>query len=184
MNSKRYVGVLVFGIIAIGSLAAHFLLKPNENGSVHGQAPQAGTIGEGASQSAQTPATVELGSRDIEAPFERETVVRLNDIVRRSLVAVRKYDAQIEAIRADVFAAERDEMSEHQLADARASLAKLHDLVVEASQALSDMKAAVAELEASDETYNAAILAGMVRFVKTVADEIGAEHARLEKQIV
>lgn len=184
MNSKRYATVLVFGIIAIGSLAAHFLLKPNENGSVHGRVPQAGTMGEGASRSAQTPATVELGSRDIKAPFERKTVIRLNRIVRRSLVAVRKYDAQIEAIRVDIFAAERDEMSERQLADARASLTKVHDLALEASQALSDMKAAVVELEASGETYNAAILAGMVRFVKTVADEIGAEHARLAEQIV
>ena len=84
----------------------------------------------------------------------------------------------------DIFAAERDEMSERQLADARASLTKVHDLALEASQALSDMKAAVVELEASGETYNAAILAGMVRFVKTVADEIGAEHARLAEQIV
>lgn len=184
MNSKRYAAVLVLGIIAVGSLATHFLLKPNENGSVHGPVPQAGTIGEGASQSSQTPATVELAARDIKAPFERETVIRLNSIVRRSLVAIRKYDAEIEAIRVDILAAERDEMSERQLADARASLTKLHGLVLETSQALSDMNAAVVELEASGETYNAAILAGMVRFVRTVADEISAEHARLEEQIV
>ncbi|MCO1335880.1 hypothetical protein MO867_16210 [Microbulbifer sp. OS29] len=179
MNSNRYTTAAVFGIIAFGFLAAQTLFEPVENEQVWVSAPRSGPDAEYVVQSAKTPASVALTSNDIKAAFERDTVIRLNGIVRRSLATIRQYDAEIKSVREEHLAATGNGMNEHQVADAKSNLSKLEEWNLEASQALKDMKAAVLELEASDEYYNAAILAGMVRFVETVATEIGDEYVKL-----
>ncbi|AWF80865.1 hypothetical protein BTJ40_08640 [Microbulbifer sp. A4B17] len=181
MNSNRYITLAVFGIIAFGFLATHTFLKPVENEQVWVSEPKSGPVVESVIQSAKTPASVALASNDIKAAFERDTVIKLNSIVRRSLVTIRQYDAEIKTVRENNLVMTRDSVNEDQVAAARSSLAKLQEWNLEASQALKDMNAAVAELEASDEYYNAAILAGMVRFVETVATEIGDEYLKLIK---
>lgn len=61
-----------------------------------------------------------------------------------------------------------------------AQRALLEDMDARAAVALTDIAAAAARLEASDEVYNAAILAGMVDFVTDVDREISAALAGLD----
>lgn len=183
MNSKRYIAVAVFGIIAFGFIATHTLKEPVENEKVWVSKQESVPDVESVIHPAKTPASVALASNDIKAAFERDTVIKLNSIVRRSLATIRKYDAEIKAVRAESLAATQDGVDEQQVASARASLAKLQEWDLEAFMALKDMNAAVEELEASGEHYNAAILAGMVRFVETVSTEIGDEHTKLTRLV-
>ena len=98
---------------------------------------------------------------DIAPTFTRETVIKLNAIVQRSLDTIDEYDA----LRIDV----RDEPERFSPEELKETLAGMD---VEAKAALKDMEAEVTRLESSDEIYNAVVLAGMVRFVKDVEEEI------------
>lgn len=98
---------------------------------------------------------------DIKPTFTRETVIKLNAIVQRSLDTIDEYDA----LRLKV----RDDPERYSSEDLKETLTGMD---VEAKAALKDMEAEVARLEASDEIYNAVVLAGMVRFVKDVEEEI------------
>ncbi|MEM1153314.1 MAG: hypothetical protein AAGI44_04180 [Pseudomonadota bacterium] len=182
MNNPRYVPGLLFVIIASSFVTAHLLFKPSGHELIWVQAPHSSPAGGGSINAIPTPASIALDNDDINAAFERETVIRLNAIVRRSLNAVRDYDADINAIRRKHADSLLDEATAEQRAEATANLSKLRAWVQTTSLAVSDMNATVLKLEASDETYNAAILAGMVRFVTTVADEISTEHARISEE--
>ncbi|WP_445364706.1 hypothetical protein ACJJIQ_11815 [Microbulbifer sp. ANSA003] len=183
MNSNRYITVALLGIVAFGFLVSQPFVKPVENEKVWVSEPKPAPDVESVIHPAKTPASVALANNDIKAAFERDTVIKLNSIVRRSLTTIRKYDAEIKTVREETLAATQDGVNDQQVATARASLAKLHEWDLEASRALKDMNAAVEELEASEEHYNAAILAGMVRFVETVSTEIGDEYTKLTTMV-
>ncbi|MEM6580940.1 MAG: hypothetical protein AAF699_06695 [Pseudomonadota bacterium] len=187
MNSPRYITASIFVIITSSFVAAHLLFKPDDHELIWVQVPQSSSVGGGSINAVSTPltappATIALERSDIKAAFERETVISLNGIVRRSLIVIREYDAEINAIRIQHTAAMRQEATEAQRADARANLMKLQSWVGATSLAVRDMNTAVLKLEASEENYNAAILAGMVRFVNTVAEEISTEHTRITEE--
>ncbi|MEM8659334.1 MAG: hypothetical protein AAGF35_00490 [Pseudomonadota bacterium] len=182
MNNPRYITGLVFVVIASSFVSAHLLLKPTGHELIWVQAPHSGPAGGGSINAVPTPASIALDGDDIQAAFERETVISLNTIVRRSLIVIREYDAEINAIRSKHAASLLEDATAEQRAEAKANLSKLRAWVQTTSLAVSDMNAAVLKLEASNENYNVAILAGMVRFVNTVAEEISVEHDRITEE--
>lgn len=103
--------------------------------------------------------------------FERDTVIGLNEIVRRSLTVIEEYDAMKRSISRATEAAPAPSVDEQR--------ALLEDMDARAAQALEDITADAARLEASDEVYNAAILAGMVDFVTDVDREVSAALSEL-----
>lgn len=103
----------------------------------------------------------EVLPEDIAPTFTKATVTKLNAIVRRSLNAIDLYDE----LRRDVKAAPK----KHGMDQTQDALASMD---AEAKSALKDMQAEVKRLEASDEIYNAVVLAGMVTFVTRVEAEI------------
>ena len=104
----------------------------------------------------------EILPSDIKPTFTRETVIKLNAIVQTSLDTINAYDELRRTVKANP-----DRQSSQETIDALAEM----DTV--AKTALADMQAEVERLEASDEVYNEVVLAGMVRFVTDVEDEIG-----------
>ncbi|MEM8563553.1 MAG: hypothetical protein AAGF57_15035 [Pseudomonadota bacterium] len=182
MNNPRHVTGLLFVTIASSFIAAHMLLRPVDHELIWVQIPHSNATGGGSISAVQTPETIALETDDIKAAFERDTVVSLNNIVRQSLSVIREYDAEISSIRKEHSAAMREQATEEQRTVARVNLTKMRTWMHATSLAASDMNAAVIQLEASDEHYNAAILAGMVRFVNTVAEEIRTEHARISEE--
>jgi hypothetical protein len=129
------------------------------------------------------PQSAVLASDQAKPPFSRETVIRLNEIVSRSLAAIRAYDGAIGDIRAAADAAGAEDADAAVKKRAAEGLAQVEALYADAAAALSDMRAAVDDLKTGGEDYNDAILAGMVDFVEDVERELGAEKQRLEAQI-
>ena len=110
--------------------------------------------------------------------FEKDTVIKLNAIVRRSLDTANAYTAEIRAIRAAV-AADADGADAETKAAAQDGLEKLDAWYAEALSAQHDMNGAVAELEESGEDYSEEILAGMVQYVNDVERLLREEIAAL-----
>ena len=115
--------------------------------------------------------------------FTRETVIKLNAIVQRSLDTVKMYDKSIKDIRGSIDAATMDGATAEAREKAVADIAKLEEWRMATKLAKEDMDAAVEELKASDEVYNENILAGMTIFVDKVEKEIREEHEKLSKMI-
>ncbi|WDI32699.1 hypothetical protein PUV54_05750 [Hyphococcus flavus] len=113
--------------------------------------------------------------------FEKETVIKLNTIVRRSLETANEYTAGIRDIRVMVTAAAQDDASDKQVAQALTGLKQLEDWHAQALSAQTDMNAAVAALETSGEDYSEEILAGMVQYVNDVERLLREEIETLEK---
>jgi hypothetical protein len=126
---------------------------------------------------------VRIDPEDLRPAFTRETVIRLNAIVRRSLEAIEEYDDAIGEIRASARAAGRDGATGTIRRDAERGLAQLRDLSARSRSALRDMNAEITRLEGSGETYNKTILAGMAHFVRTVESEIRAEKEQITAQL-
>lgn len=128
-----------------------------------------------------TPATqfVELGPDGIRSPFTKESVLRLNAIVQRSLDVIRDYDGSIAEIRRLVDTAAKAGATPGDKADAANAVARAMDYSSRASAARAAMDVAVADLKSGGEPYNEAILAGMIAFVERVDDEIRAEASAL-----
>lgn len=124
--------------------------------------------------------TVEIGLEHLRPSFTRDTVIRLNAIVARSLATIREYDGEIGELRRSVERALAD--GSHRSA-ATAGLEKLGAFEQRSKRALDDMQRAVKKLRASDERYNAAILAGMVDFVEDVESELRHERERLAARL-
>lgn len=118
----------------------------------------------------EKPKAIELFPEDFKPAFTREVVTKLNAIVRRSYNSINEYDTNSQQID------NAKELSEQQLA-------KINKLAENSQSALRDMIAAVKELEASGEHYNAAILAGMMDFVTGVEKEITAQQSRLANKL-
>jgi len=127
---------------------------------------------------------VELLPEDFKPAFTRETVIKLNAIVRRSYDVIDEYDAIIDDVRGAVEQAVSTEMAEQETPEeAEQKIAQITTLAERSKHALSDMMAAVKKLKASDEEYNTAILAGMIDFVEDVEREISAEGVKLEEML-
>ncbi|MGF1544404.1 MAG: hypothetical protein ACFB00_07890 [Parvularculaceae bacterium] len=117
------------------------------------------------------------------APFTRETVTKLNAIVRRSLDAVNEDDEDLETMRAAVDAAAAEDATDEARAQASEAVQTLMALKERSAGALADMDAAVAELKASDEKFNENILEGMIIFVRRVEKEIRLEYEKQAARI-
>jgi hypothetical protein len=115
---------------------------------------------------------VELGLDQFSSPFTKETVLRLNAIVGRSLAAIREYDGAINAIERSIDAARAEGATKSERAKANDGIAQVARLSVEATAARADLGAAEAALTAGREQYNEVILAGMTTFVAKVDDEL------------
>ncbi len=126
---------------------------------------------------------VELLPEDFQPAFTKETVVKLNAIVRRSFDAINEYDDNIKKIRTVVSESAKSGASKESMEMAQQKLAHVKVLNEKSKAALKDMMAAATELRNSDEIYNKAILAGMIDFVEDVEREISAQQNKLEKML-
>ncbi len=114
----------------------------------------------------------ELGLEDIVSAFTRETVLKLNAIVSRSLDAVTRYDDEIPKMEKAVKLASAPDADDQAQQEAEAALALLRSLSEQASAAHADMLVASEQVRTSGEVYNAPLLSGMNRFVRRVDEEI------------
>jgi hypothetical protein len=103
------------------------------------------------------------------SPFTKETVLKLNAIVRRSKDAIDDFDLL------------RKEYDDKGGLSGEKALASLQEFSGRAVAARDDMEKAVSELKESGEDYSREALAGMVKFVQQVDDEIQREIRRIEK---
>lgn len=126
---------------------------------------------------------VELGLDDFSSPFSKETVLKLNAIVGRSLAAIKEYDGALPAVQDSVAASLADRRSAGARAKARENIAHVERLADEATDARDDLRAAEEELKASGEKYNEVILAGMIIFVEKVDDELRQAAAELSARL-
>ena len=125
----------------------------------------------------------EISADQFSPAFTRDTVIKLNGIVRRSLDTIRAFDSEINAIRTAINASLVDDASEDTQNSAKTALQKVAAWRDAAQAAQKDMNAAVDELKASGETYNVTLLAGMVDFVDDVAAELTAEAESLAAKL-
>jgi hypothetical protein len=121
---------------------------------------------------------VELYPTDFKPAFTRNTVIKLNAIVHRSYDVINTYDAIIADVKQTMA---QSENASRMSPEAKAQLQRIAGLAKESKKILMDMNAAVDELTASKEDYNAAILAGMVDFVQDVEREISKQEKQLMK---
>ncbi len=114
----------------------------------------------------------ELGLENFRSAFTRETVLKLNAIVSRSLDTVTKYDDEIPKIEIAVARASGPDADDKARRDAEAGVALVKTLSEQASAAHADMLVASEQVRTSGEIYNAPLLSGMNRFVRRVDEEI------------
>ncbi len=141
--------------------------------------PEAAPTAAPRTERAPQPEFAEITPDELRPAFTRETVLKLNAIVQRSLDAVNEYDLVIDDIRAAVNAAAAEGAADAARGAAAEAITTLSGLHARSKAALEDMNAAVAALEAGDEIYNETLLAGMVLFVEDVEGEIRGEAETL-----
>ena len=110
-------------------------------------------------QDRNDPSVITFKEGDYKSPFTKETVLKLNAIVQRSKTTVDEFDRLM-------YARTKDKVDKEQ------SLTRIEELSQAAAIALSDIRTAVKELEASGEDYDQALLIRMVRFVRRVDNDI------------
>ena len=120
---------------------------------------------------------------EIKPAFTAETVDKLNAIVRRSLIVANEYSASVKSIRQAVDAASVDSATAAQRADADIQMAKLLSWRDDASAARIDIDEAARALKASDESYSAELLAGMVKYVHDVENALNTEISTLNAKL-
>ena len=118
---------------------------------------------------------VEIRPEDFRPAFTRNTVIKLNAIVEKSYAVIREFDALSRQLN---HSATNRETQTDSLFDVltEPQMSEVSSLDLRAEAALLDMNEAVKTLKASEEEYNAAVLAGMLTFVKSVATEVGRFH--------
>ncbi len=129
------------------------------------------------------PEFVELGADAIGSPFTKETVLRLNAIVQKSLDVIREYDRDGAEWRRLIETASAEGSTAADKRDAAAAAEKLAGLSARALEARGEMAVAAADLKSSGEKHNEAILAGMVAFVEKVGEELGVETATMRMRL-
>jgi hypothetical protein len=122
---------------------------------------------------------VELLPKDFKPAFTRETVIKLNAIVRRSYNVINEYDAVIEKTYSSVMQISKSEADQQKITETKQQVSVIQNLEQRSSVALSDMMSAVGVLKRSGEEHNKAILAGMIDFVKDVNQEISKKNAKM-----
>lgn len=122
-----------------------------------------------------------FGTNEASSPFERETVIRLNAIVQRSLDAINDYDGRRAEILAAADAAAAGDAEARVKAEEGAAFVR--DLHGRAKLALEDLMTAENDVKTSGEVYNAAILAGMVTFVTKVEAELRTASENLDVKL-
>lgn len=120
-----------------------------------------------------------VGGAEGRSPFVGDRVVKLNAIVRRSLEISHEFDTVAAGVRAAVATA----ASGGDRAAAEAGVKTVSDLHDRAKLALDDMSAAEADLKASGEYYDDAILYGMTKFVADIEAELREEKAALQARL-
>jgi hypothetical protein len=123
---------------------------------------------------------VELLPKDFRPAFTKETVIKLNAIVRRSYDVINEYDAIIEQTYNSAMQASKVKTNTQYQTDAQQKLSKVKQLQQRSGLALSDMMSAVEVLRKSGEEHNKAVLAGMINFVKDVDQEISRKNAEID----
>ena len=115
--------------------------------------------------------------------FTRETVIKLNAIVQRSLDVYKEFSPELKSINAAVDTA----MAEDASADDRATAEAGYDKIVawhdRALAAQADMTDAVEVLKASDEIYNEELLAGMIKYVNDIEGEMKKRRRSIEERL-
>ncbi len=125
----------------------------------------------------------EVSIEEIRPPFTAETVARLNEIVRRSMVTASAYTRSIRAIRTAVEAAGAGTATSEQEAEAAAGLAKLRTWREQSMAARAAIDAATADLQSGEESFSRELLAGMRKYVYDVAEAIGEDLATAEGKL-
>ncbi len=161
----------LIGLAACGDNAVRAAKTPVAATAVQAS-PEASPASHGAPQTS-APADTER------TPFDRETVVKLNEIVGRSLAAIREYDGSIDEIRAQVEAGAAPNATPAARAAAQTALASLESLHERASVARDDLSVASTALKASGRYYDPVVLGGMTEFVERVERELKAEKVKL-----
>lgn len=115
--------------------------------------------------------------------FAKETVIKLNAIVRRSLDTANEFTRAARAIRASVDAAVEENAEEETIAKARQGIDRIENWHQRALSAQADMNAAVGDLKNSDEIYNEEILAGMLKYVNDVERMLREESQALSGRL-
>ncbi|TDF36609.1 hypothetical protein EYS14_17975 [Alteromonadaceae bacterium M269] len=126
---------------------------------------------------------IELLPKDFRPAFTRETVIKLNAIVRRSYDVINQYDSVIAKTYSDAMQASGKEATVQFKSEAKKQVSEIAQLEQRSDAALSDMMDAVKVLKKSGEEYNEAVLAGMVNFVKDVNEEITKKNTELNTLI-
>lgn len=111
---------------------------------------------------------VEILPEDFKPAFTRDTVIKLNAIVKRSYAVIEGFDD---------FKRELNSATMHKVGTSTGLLSESQTVAITALEqhsnaAVADMREAVKALKVSDEYYNVAVLAGMTRFVEAVDKEI------------
>ncbi|MFT2089626.1 hypothetical protein [Paraglaciecola sp. 2405UD69-4] len=125
---------------------------------------------------------VKLLPEDFKPAFTRETVLKLNGIVRRSYEVINEFDSLKKGNEASLLLVDSKATAE-QIKLANSQFNEMQALSERSKSALEDMMKAVDTLKASQEHYNSAVLAGMVKFVKVVEHEVN-EHSTLLAKVV
>ncbi len=114
---------------------------------------------------------LEILPEDFRPAFTRATVIRLNGIVERSYQVISELD-QLRRERSGTPTSASFTLAESEEHLANRQRARIASIRVRSKAALDDMNAAVAQLKASEEYYNSAVLAGMIMFVNDVEQEV------------
>lgn len=170
---KRRV-LLTLGVFCfLGSVALPVQASANEDATM--VALQA--AGEEAAGSDNTFShIVELLPEDFRPAFSREVVIKLNTLVKRSYAVVSEYDqAKFRVVQEQCVNSFTDAI-EDKCGHYSAKLKYLHN---EALKALNQIRYEAHLLRNGKEYYNAAVLAGMLRFVEAVELELGEASQKL-----
>jgi hypothetical protein len=155
-----------FTAVCLFSILNLFLINPGSADSgIHKSSTADGVIVE---KSAANSDLVVIEPKDFKPAFTRDTVIKLNAIVGNSYGIVREFDKLVTELRHNRVVTNTTEpfvLSENQLA-------VVSTLAERSNRAYTDMNRAIDTLKASGEHYNAAILAGMALFVRSVNQEI------------
>lgn len=126
---------------------------------------------------------VELTPSDFKPAFTKNTVIKLNKIVARSLDVINEYDAVIDSVRTAIETKITGSETAKSTALLEQEIAKINALAQQSKLILGDMKTAEHNLKLSGEDYNTVIFAGMMTFVKDVEKEISTQSEILLEKL-
>lgn len=122
---------------------------------------------------------IELAPGDFKPTFTKETVIKLNEIVSRSLDVINEYDAIIQTVQSSGLKQKTSSNKDTKSKQLTSEIAQINSLSVRSKGILAEMHTAENQLKTSGEEYNVVIFAGMMGFVKDVEREISAQSQKL-----